>query len=544
MENKPIKLPEAILKEAFDLLDINKKGFLEEQDLPSFAKLLLDGKNLAENDILETIKKLKLNGKKFTFEDISLTWAKALQMQNSNDLDAPAVKLVTLLKQIKNMPVVKEKMKEEIGWSIDKITQGKVYETELDTTSPRNTWKTSTEVISPAMTQLAEMLPWLAQFSNPRMNAEDIEAYKRDKLIEVSPKMRPAKRKSILLEDLLKVSQDNKELMNTINTENFNIFELLKTFGRSKLLPIIAYNIFESNNVFSVLDEDKFEEFIVAIRNGYNQENPFHNDIHVADVLQMCHLILNQGGLKEIAQLDLVDVTAFLLSAIIHDYKHPGVTNGFLQNTHNDLALIYNDQSILENFHISESFRLILSKEKDCNVFNKLSAEKIKIIRKRIIGCILATDMARHFEIITSLQNLITTHDIREGKNAEKIVNNKTPLAEFESKQFILNACLHAADIGNPARIFPASEEWSNRVMGEFWRQGDLEKSYKLPVSYLCDRLAVNVPGSQVGFISGFTIPIFDKLSQILPRLTPLLKFAIKSEDEWKKRQQVLLSSK
>lgn len=42
--------------------------------------------------------------------------------------------------------------------------------------------------------------------------------------------------------------------------------------------------------------------------------------------------------------------------------------------------------------------------------------------------------MAKHFELSTSLQNLISSHEIYEGKNSEKIINAKTHLSEFESK--------------------------------------------------------------------------------------------------------------
>lgn len=541
MEKKDLKIDmrDAEIKEAFDQFDKTKSGFLNEADFPAFSFYLISSKKLNEGAVTELIKSLKPRDKRVAYDEVISSWRRRFLHQYSSELDAPAVKLILLLKHMKDMPSVKETMKSEIDWSIEKITLGKVYETELDPPSPTSSLRSSNEVLHPAMAKLVEMLPWLAQFSNPRITtAEDIEAYQREKKKCVSPEgeKHEKKRKSVLLADLITEIDKNRTLMKSVGSYEFNSFEFLKAFGRKRLLPLVSYNIFEDDGVFSVIDEEKFEEFISTLRSGYNQENPFHNDIHVTDVLQMCHFML-RSGLKEIAQLDPLDVAAFLISAVVHDFKHPGVTNGFLQNTSSDLALIYNDQSILENYHISETFRVIF-KQPNCNIFCKMSAEQIKIIRKRIIACILATDMARHFEIMTSLQNLISSHEIYKGNNAEKIINKKTALTEFESKQFILSACLHAADIGNPARIFPASEEWSNRVMEEFWRQGDLEKKMSLPVSYLCDRTCVNVPGSQIGFISGFTVPIFDKLSQIFPKFQPMLDYAIKSEQEWRKRQE------
>jgi hypothetical protein len=37
-----------------------------------------------------------------------------------------------------------------------------------------------------------------------------------------------------------------------------------------------------------------------------------------------------------------IDYASFLIAAIIHDYKHPGLTNSFLMNSKNELAVRYN----------------------------------------------------------------------------------------------------------------------------------------------------------------------------------------------------------
>jgi hypothetical protein len=37
-----------------------------------------------------------------------------------------------------------------------------------------------------------------------------------------------------------------------------------------------------------------------------------------------------------------LDIAAFLISAIIHDFKHPGFTNAFMINSKNELAVRYN----------------------------------------------------------------------------------------------------------------------------------------------------------------------------------------------------------
>lgn len=51
---------------------------------------------------------------------------------------------------------------------------------------------------------------------------------------------------------------------------------------------------------------------------------------------------------------------ALLMAAIMHDYRHPGVNNGYLVRDLDPLALTYNDSSVLENFHASEGFKMML----------------------------------------------------------------------------------------------------------------------------------------------------------------------------------------
>lgn len=60
---------------------------------------------------------------------------------------------------------------------------------------------------------------------------------------------------------------------------------------------------------------------------------------------------------------------------------------------YSDLAVEYNDQSVLENHHCATGFR-ILSRPR-CNIFQHLSIDDYKTVRKIIITCVLSTDMAK-----------------------------------------------------------------------------------------------------------------------------------------------------
>ena len=61
---------------------------------------------------------------------------------------------------------------------------------------------------------------------------------------------------------------------------------------------------------------------------------------------------------------------------------HPGVTNQYLVNTSSELALIYNDESVLENHHLAVAFKLI--QDHECDILASLSKKQRQSVRKMV----------------------------------------------------------------------------------------------------------------------------------------------------------------
>jgi high affinity cGMP-specific 3',5'-cyclic phosphodiesterase 9 len=83
---------------------------------------------------------------------------------------------------------------------------------------------------------------------------------------------------------------------------------------------------------------------------------------------------------------------------IIHDIDHPGFNNAYQINAKTELALIYNDQSPLENHHCAVGFTVL--RNPDCNIFKNLTEKEYETVRKGMIRCVLSTDLTKHGEIM------------------------------------------------------------------------------------------------------------------------------------------------
>jgi hypothetical protein len=137
--------------------------------------------------------------------------------------------------------------------------------------------------------------------------------------------------------------------------------------------------------------------------------------------MQMAFYQLTTGGLYEKLQLNKLDAFSILLAAVCHDLGHDGFTNGYHVNKVTRRAIDCNDVSVQESFHASELFRILDNCE--TNILSNMSEDQFKVLRKRVIGLILATDMQKHMTDGGNLKALCESNEISNGKNVGKLFN-------------------------------------------------------------------------------------------------------------------------
>ena len=283
------------------------------------------------------------------------------------------------------------------------------------------------------------------------------------------------------------------------NEWNFNTFFVHDCSGGSPLQVIGQYILkrFGLDETFS-MSELTISAFCKELELKY-ERNPYHNSTHAADVMcSFVYLLQNCMIMEHITSLELL---ACIISALAHDLGHPGKNNRFLVMSRNEIAIFYNDISVLEMMHASLLFQLL--KEKQYDILQDLGPEQWGVFRKDVIDMILATDMGKHFELLGQFKVKYLSTDLHDMSNGEVRLD-------------LFKLMIKAADVGHAAKSTELHESWCNLVIQEFYEQGDMEKLLGLPLSMYCDRENTDVSKSQLGFIRNIVLPLFNSLNIVL----------------------------
>jgi hypothetical protein len=302
--------------------------------------------------------------------------------------------------------------------------------------------------------------------------------------------------------------------MHNVDELDWDVFEVMKV-SEGRGLYYTALYLFHKHNLIDKfgISVQKLLDFFDAVEKGY-KNNPYHCAIHGCDVMQTVHHFLTKGGFGH--NLSQVDIMAAIVAAAAHDIGHPGVSNLFERLTESERALLYNDQSILENFHCAQTFKLL--QDPLLNITENMTKDDKRQFRDMVINMILATDIGRHFAILDT---------VRRGILKKFDPNDKEDLNNY------MKLIVKCADVGNPAKRLETSELWSHRVQEEFFAQGDEEKRLGLPVSPFMDREKPNLPKSQIGFIDYIAKPLYECLVQFDPKLQVCMSNMINTKKHW-----------
>ncbi|GAB5575156.1 cAMP-specific 3' [Prionailurus iriomotensis] len=411
---------------------------------------------------------------------------------------------------------------EELDWCLDQLETIQTYRSVSEMAS--NKFK---RMLNRELTHLSEMSRSGNQVSEYISNTfldkqNDVE------IPSPTQKDREKKKKQQLMTQIsgVKKLMHSSSLNNTsisrfgVNTENedhlakeledlnkwgLNIFNVAG-YSHNRPLTCIMYAIFQERDLLKTfkISSDTFVTYMMTLEDHYHSDVAYHNSLHAADVAQSTHVLLSTPALD--AVFTDLEILAAIFAAAIHDVDHPGVSNQFLINTNSELALMYNDESVLENHHLAVGFKLL--QEEHCDIFQNLTKKQRQTLRKMVIDMVLATDMSKHMSLLADLKTMVETKKVTSS--GVLLLDNYTDRIQ------VLRNMVHCADLSNPTKSLELYRQWTDRIMEEFFQQGDKERERGMEISPMCDKHTASVEKSQVGFIDYIVHPLWETWADLV----------------------------
>lgn len=286
----------------------------------------------------------------------------------------------------------------------------------------------------------------------------------------------------------------NKDLhvRSALGVGDWNFDALNVAAQHQSVLKLVGMEILNDR---PMLPKEHLPAFLETLESRYDTSQPYHSNIHAADMTNAVYFMFESCGLQERVHISETTVTCMYLAALGHDVGHPGYNNNFLINFRHDYAITYSDRSVLENFHAAELIRLLSGQVKGVNFLGSMPEQQQKQERFWMTSLILNTDMSKLMQDLSALRMKISS-------------------GTFAMEE-VMGWLFRSADIGHSAKPWSIHEAWSMRVVQEFHAQGDREIQLGLPVSPLCDRTDFRLGKSQAGFLQFVCLPTFLEIKNL-----------------------------
>uniref|UniRef100_A0A287DF81 Phosphodiesterase n=1 Tax=Ictidomys tridecemlineatus TaxID=43179 RepID=A0A287DF81_ICTTR len=300
-----------------------------------------------------------------------------------------------------------------------------------------------------------------------------------------------------------------KELEDT-NRWGLDVFKVAELSGNRPLTAII-FSIFQERDLLKTfqIPADTLATYLLTLEGHYHADVAYHNSLHAADVAQSAHVLLATPALE--AVFTDLEVLAAIFASAIHDVDHPGVSNQFLINT---------SESGVP--HLLSVHTQLIQPQGLCG-----KQGRWVLMLSPSLACpqVLATDMSKHMNLLADLKTMVET---------KKVTSLGVLLLDNYSDRIqVLQNLVHCADLSNPTKPLPLYRQWTDRIMAEFFQQGDRERESGLDISPMCDKHTASVEKSQVGFIDYIAHPLWETWADLVHPDAQDLLDTLEDNREW-----------
>ncbi|XP_075534786.1 high affinity cAMP-specific and IBMX-insensitive 3',5'-cyclic phosphodiesterase 8B-like [Dermacentor variabilis] len=459
--------------------------------------------------------------KPFSPDIIGISRRQSFAKFNAMIIEAPVTKVVNMLvkaKESASVPAVAQ----QLDRVIDILRSSELYNPQIGTVQTKTEEQAATPDIVPVPTNVGQPQ---RPMGVRRLSHEVMQ--RRVSAASPAP--------NVVVPSLATAPPKISELLESDVKWEFDIIEL-ETLTARRPLIWLGMSLFSKMNVHVSLDTDDatIRNWLKLMESHY-LDNPYHNSTHAGDVMQATAYFLLKLRKKDI--FDPLDEAICLISAVIHDIDHPGKSSQFLSNSDHELAILYNDRSVLESHHAAIAFMLTLSDEK-VNIFHKLDRDTYRTVRASIIDMVLATEMTKHFEHLSKFLNVFQKPLQGDATFDAEDKEEDNMLRSSENIILIKRMLIKCSDVSNPARPIHLCIQWAQRIAEEYCAQTDEEKRRGLPVVMPAfDRVTCKISTSQLGFISYFVRQMFRAWSDF-GEIPELMEYVEQNYDYWNDKEK------
>jgi len=322
----------------------------------------------------------------------------------------------------------------------------------------------------------------------------------------------------------IELTREEKQLVLTEHFDVLSDYGLGAKFDR--LVPLVVW-IFESLGLLESfrIPRPTLFRFLLTVASKYRAV-PYHNFVHAFDATQTIVCFLLKGGVRQ--HLTDLDVFVVLVSSLMHDIDHMGLNNSFHTKTETPLGVLSTASgttSVLEIHHCNLALEVLGLEQ--TGIFDSLGKEDKAAAYKTLISTILATDMAKHGNILQEWSRTCGPAYDREN---------------VEHRRLAAAMLMKAADLSNLTKPFNTARLWAILVTTEWYEQGETEKAVGCSVTPNFDReTKPELAETQIGFMDGVGIGFYEAITAVFPGMTYALEQLRSNRARW---GQVLAKTK
>lgn len=288
-------------------------------------------------------------------------------------------------------------------------------------------------------------------------------------------------------------------------TDAFNVHDYGHDSAQfDRLVPLAAW-LFEALGLVEYFKIPKFVliRFLLTVAGKYRHV-PYHNFVHAFDTTQTIVCFLLKGGMQHM--LTKLDTFSLMTSSLMHDIDHMGLNNSFHTKTETPLGFLSaasGATSVLEVHHCNLALEILAMEQ--TAIFSGMSDEDSTSAYKIMISTILATDMAKHKDLVN---DFLAACQLRYDTQ------------NVEHRRLATAMLMKAADLSNLTKPFNIARLWAISVTDEFYEQGDTEKAVGLSVTPHFNRdTKPELADTQLGFIDSCGLGFYVALVSVFPEL-------------------------